>query len=277
MSNRLIRIVQALDAKKLKAAIKAQGLMCVNIKPLLWTVADKTNDERLGAGSWWSQKKMAKMLGCGKRNIKLMQDVAEAIGLLNVTHCKVEGGRNKNNILVPTRELLAYIDEELLEDVGETVAGITKWVQQLPPVDETDAGSGCKDCGQEGAAVAAETKYLKPNGIQEGEAEASPCTLTLEDEIEDLPVTEQKPILSASTKPLTVRSQTAGTAAFPTCAHSYEEHDCPHCLAKKDCKRCHGWGLRTVKAPTKRDPMHETQVACECTLLFEETRAVPAA
>lgn len=277
MSNHLINVVQALDAKKLKSAIKARGLVGVNVKPLLWIVADKTNEERLGAGSFWSQKKMAKMLGCGKRNIKLMQDVAEAISLLNVTRRKVEGGRDKPNILVLTRALLAYVDEELLEDIGETVAGITKWAQQLPPVAETDAGSGCKDCGQEGAAVAAETKYLKPNGIQEGEAKPSPCTPTIKDDFEDLPVTEQKPNLSASTKPLTVRSQTAGTAASPTCAHSYEEHDCPHCLAKKDCKRCHGWGLRTVKAPTKRDPLHETQVACECTLLFEETRAVPAA
>ena len=101
-----------------------------------------------------------------------MQDVAEAIGLLNVTHRKVEGGRDKSNILVLTREILEYVDAKLLEDIGETVAGITEWVQQLPPVDETVAGSGCKDCGEVGATVAAETKYSKPNGTQQGEAES---------------------------------------------------------------------------------------------------------
>jgi hypothetical protein len=264
MSNRLINIVQSLDAKKLKAAIKAQGLVCVNIKPLLWIVADKTNDERLGAGSWWSQKKMAKMLGCGKRNTKLMQDVAEAIGVVNVTPRKVEGGRDKPNILVLTRALLRYVDEELLEDIGETVAGITKWVQQLPPVDESVADSGCKDCGQVGATVAAETKYLKPNRNQEGEAEAPPCTSTLEDEIEDLPVTEPTLVQSAGPKSRPVRSQAEGSAAS-MCPHSYAEHQCPHCLAEKGCKICRGWGLRTVKAPTKRDPAHEVQVTCECT------------
>jgi len=269
MSNHLANVVQALDAKKLKAAAKSHGLVGVNVKPLLWIVADKTNDERLGVGSWWSQKKMAKILGCGKRNVKSMQDVAEAIGLLEVTHRKVEGGRNKSNVLVLTREVLSYIDEELLEDVGETVAGITEWVQQLPPVDESVAGSGCKDCGEVGARVAAETKYSKPNGSQEGEAKASAYLPNSGDEFEDLPVTEQKPTLSAKTKIRPARSRTAGTAASPNCSHGYESGECPHCLAKKDCKPCGGRGLKVVKAPTKRDPMHEAQVVCECTGLVE--------
>jgi hypothetical protein len=273
MSNHLANAVQSLDAKKLKAAIKARGLVGVNIKPLLWVVADKTNDNRLGAGSFWSQKKMAKIIGCGQRNVKSMQDVAEAIGLLDVTHRKVEGGRDKSNILVMTREVLAYIDEELLEDVGETVAGITEWVQQLPAVDAPVAGSGCKDCGQVGATVAAETKYSKPNRIQEGEAKASPHLPNSGNEIEDLPVNEHKPILSAKTKVPPSRSRTAGTA-IPTCQHSYQSGECPHCLADKDCKPCGGRGLKVVKAPTKRDPMHEAQVLCECTGLttIEEAR-----
>lgn len=275
MSNRLIHIVQALDPGKLKAAIKARGLVGVNVKPLLGIVADKTNDERLGAGSWWSQKKMAKMLGCQKRNIKWMQDVAEAIGVLNVTPCKVEGGRDKPNILVLTRELLAYIDGELLEDLGETVAGITEWVQQLPAVDESVAASGCKDYTEVGARVAAETKYSKPNGTQQGEAKASARLPISGEEIEDLPVTEQELSRSAGTKPLPVRSRTAGTAA-PTCPHSYESGNCPHCLAKKDCKPCGGRGLKVVKAPTERDPMHEAQVLCECTGIVEGILAVRA-
>jgi hypothetical protein len=268
MSNHLINVVQALDAKKLKAAIKARGLVGVNVKPLLWIVADKSNDERLGKGSFWSQEKMAKMIGCGKRNVKSMQDVAKAIGLLNVTHRKVEGGRDKTNILVLTREVLAYIDEELLEDVGATVSGITEWVRQLPAVDEPVAGSGCKDCGEVGARVAVETKYSKPNGIQEGEAKASAYLPNSGDEIADLPVTDHRPTLSAGTKPRPAQSRTAGTVS-PSCSHYYQSGKCPHCLAKKDCKPCGGRGLKVVKAPTKRDPMHEAQVVCECTGLVE--------
>lgn len=270
MSNHLINVVQALDAKRLKATIKARGLLGVNVKPLLGIVADKTNDKRLGAGSFWSQEKMAKMLGCGKRNVKSMQDVAEAIGLLNVTHRKVEGGRDKTNILVLTRGMLAYVDEELLDDIGETVAGITEWMQQLPAVDEALAGSGCKDCGEVGAAVTAETKCSKPNGSQEEEAKASARPPISSDENEDLPVTKQSSRSARGKFPGS--SRTAGTAGSPICSHSYQSGKCPHCLAKTNCKSCGGRGLRVIKAPTARDSMHESQAVCECTRLVEVFR-----
>jgi hypothetical protein len=273
MSNRLVHVVQALDAGKLRAAVRAHDLAYVNVKPLLWIVADKTNDQRLEAGAFWSQEKMAKMLGCSKRNIKWMQDVAEAIGLLNVTHRKVEGERDKSNILVLTREVHAYIDEGLLGViVGETVAAVIEWVQELPPMDETIAGSGCKDCGEVGATVAAETKYSNPNGTQEGERKASSPLPITGDGIEDLPVPEQKHSRSFGRKTGPVRSRPAKTAGPLTCRHSYPSRECPHCLADKGCKTCHGWGLRTIKAPTERDPMHEAQTVCECTGLGADSR-----
>lgn len=131
----LMNVVQALDPKKLRDEMRAQGVPLVNVKPLLQFIADKTNGDRILEGSWYSVATMCDILGVSRTNLYKMRDAAEKLGLILVIEDPSDPDeRGKTSVLVLTDTITLYVNQKLYE----RIAGIGKacsyseWYGRLP-------------------------------------------------------------------------------------------------------------------------------------------------